>query len=74
MSQQFKVGDKVRCIRPDHSGNRLNSSDMYTVMRIEPSIIEPLSIVNFGTSHWWHSDRFELISLVVHFHDELFNI
>ena len=69
---KFKAGDKVRCIQPDHSGNRLNSSHVYTIMRAKSSI------VNFGTNRWWYSDRFELISPnispVVHFHDELFEL
>ena len=75
MSKQFKVGDKVRCIRPTAS-NQLEGSVPYTITDTYTSI-ECLGVSSIrvnGDSHWWNRDRFIPYIKSVKLPEELFEL
>lgn len=59
MSNKFKVGDKVRCVR-GHAG-LLYTGEIYVVRGID-SIYSYVYLVGGALGHGWHTSRFELVS------------
>ena len=78
MKYKFKVGDKIKCVRPDHSDNTLTLNEVYTVTDTRPSTTNDVCYINLESDvngiYWWYSDRFELYIKPVTLPDELFEI
>jgi len=60
----FKVGDKVKCVRADNLCGKLTKGKTYTITSIVTGITYTGGssvCVDGNRDDWWYSDRFELI-------------